>query len=99
MPGARGRWGYGLEVSECVQARSMSEGSRRPRDCEQTAASSTEPSACDNGYPALTFACPASMRRLIFHCCRIPSNVLVTQYSTRPAGKNTNVADTTSGMN
>ena len=38
------------------------------------------------------------MRRLMFHCCAIESSVFVTQYSTRPAGKNAKITDMTSGM-
>ena len=37
------------------------------------------------------------MRRLMFHCCAIDSSVLVTQYNTRPDGKNAKVTDMTSG--
>ena len=43
-------------------------------------------------------AAAASMRRLMFHCCAIDSTVLVTQYSTSPAGKNAKVTDMASGM-
>src|SRR5689334_2689059 len=40
----------------------------------------------------------ASMRRLMFHCWAIDSTVFVTQYSTRPDGKNANMTDIANGM-
>ncbi|MEY2721833.1 MAG: hypothetical protein RL597_1278, partial [Pseudomonadota bacterium] len=47
--------------------------------------------------PVLALFASASMRRLMFHCCAMVSNVLATQYSTRPAGKNANVMLITNG--